>query len=75
MSPQRQLPDLFDAETRVLSVAKATFEDPEVPIVLMTGFVSPALSARARELGVAEVIAKPLVSGDIARSLAGALRT
>src|SRR6185436_17023852 len=46
---------------------------PGIPIVLMSGFVSPALSVRAKELGIAEVLAKPLVAGDIARSLAGAL--
>jgi CheY-like chemotaxis protein len=47
---------------------------PDIPIVLMSGYVSPALSARARDAGVAEVLAKPLVSRDIARSLANALR-
>jgi CheY-like chemotaxis protein len=46
----------------------------DVPIVLMSGFVSPSLTARAREAGVAEVLAKPLVARDIARSLAAALR-
>jgi PAS domain S-box-containing protein len=46
---------------------------PGMPIVLMTGFVSPALQARAGELGVADILAKPLVSKDIARSLAAAL--
>jgi PAS domain S-box-containing protein len=44
---------------------------PDMPVVLMTGFISPALSARARDIGVAEVLAKPLVAADIARSLAG----
>ena len=46
---------------------------PEVPIVLMSGYVSASLAARAREAGVAEVLAKPLVARDIARSLAAAL--
>jgi ActR/RegA family two-component response regulator len=46
---------------------------PDIPIVLMSGFVNPALTARARELGVHEVLAKPLVARDIARSLAAAL--
>ncbi len=46
---------------------------PAIPIVLMSGFVSPALVARARESGVAEVLVKPLVARDIARSLANAL--
>ena len=40
----------------------------------MSGYVTPALSQRAREVGVAEVLAKPLVAGDIARSLADALQ-
>jgi CheY-like chemotaxis protein len=46
----------------------------DIPILMMSGFVSPALAARAREAGVIEVLAKPLVSREIARSLAGALR-
>jgi len=47
---------------------------PDVPIVLMSGYVSAGLAARARAAGVAEVLAKPLVARDIARSLASALR-
>jgi DNA-binding NtrC family response regulator len=47
---------------------------PELPIVLMSGFVSPAIAARATEVGMFEVLAKPLVSGDIARCLAAALK-
>jgi two-component system NtrC family sensor kinase len=46
----------------------------DIPIVLMSGFVSPALSERARQAGVVDVLAKPLVSRDIARGLAAALR-
>jgi PAS domain S-box-containing protein len=46
----------------------------DIPIVLMSGFVSPALSARAQEAGVLDVLAKPLLSRDIARSLARALK-
>jgi PAS domain S-box-containing protein len=48
---------------------------PSIPIVLMSGYITPALHARAQDAGVAEVLAKPLVSRDIARSLAGVLRT
>ncbi|HEU0202703.1 MAG TPA: PAS domain-containing protein [Burkholderiaceae bacterium] len=48
---------------------------PDIPIVLMSGYVTPALSARARDVGINEVLIKPLVSRDIARSLAAALRT
>ncbi len=46
----------------------------DIPIVLMSGYVTPAMSQRARDAGVAEVLAKPLVARDIARSLAGALQ-
>ena len=47
---------------------------PDIPIVLMSGYVTPALTARAQELGIAEVLPKPLVQGDIARGLASALQ-
>jgi PAS domain S-box-containing protein len=46
----------------------------DMPVVLMSGLVTPALAARAREIGINDVLAKPLVSGDIARTLAWALR-
>jgi PAS domain S-box-containing protein len=46
---------------------------PNIPVVLMSGYVTPALSARAQDAGVVEVLAKPLVSREIARSLASAL--
>jgi CheY-like chemotaxis protein len=47
---------------------------PDIPIVLMSGFASAALAARARDAGVSEVLAKPLVARDIARCLASVLR-
>ena len=47
---------------------------PDIPVVLMSGYVTSALSVRAREAGVVEVLSKPLVSHDIARSLASALQ-
>jgi CheY-like chemotaxis protein len=47
---------------------------PDIPIVLMSGYVTPALSERAHDLGIADVLAKPLVARDIARSLADALQ-
>jgi hypothetical protein len=40
----------------------------------MSAYVTARLANRARDAGVAEVLAKPLVSRDIARSLASALR-
>ncbi|WP_088278355.1 PAS domain-containing protein [Ideonella sp. A 288] len=46
----------------------------DIPIVLMSGYVTTALTQRARDAGVADVLAKPLVAGDIARSLAAALQ-
>ncbi len=47
---------------------------PDIPVLLMSGYVSPALSARVRELGVVDVLAKPLASREIARGVARALR-
>ncbi len=46
----------------------------DIPIVLMSGYVTSGLASRAQDNGVAEVLAKPLISRDIARSLANALR-
>jgi len=46
---------------------------PNIPVVLMSGYVTAALSARAQDAGVIDVLAKPLVSREIARSLATAL--
>jgi PAS domain S-box-containing protein len=42
---------------------------PGLPVVLMSGDVTPQLAAHAREAGAAQVLNKPLVSRDIARSL------
>jgi len=47
---------------------------PDMPVVLMSGFVSPALTARARDLGIADVLSKPVVARDIAAAIASALR-
>jgi CheY-like chemotaxis protein len=46
----------------------------DIPIVLMSGYVTPALTQRARDAGFADVLAKPLVARDIARSLAEAIQ-
>ena len=45
----------------------------DIPIVLMSGHGGLALAARARAVGVNEVLGKPLVSRDIARCLASVL--
>jgi PAS domain S-box-containing protein len=47
---------------------------PELPVVMMTGYVTASLTARAREAGIQEVLGKPLVAREIARSVAAALR-
>jgi len=46
---------------------------PDVPIVLMSGYKGPQLSALARTAGINEILHKPLVSRDIAEALARAL--
>jgi PAS domain S-box-containing protein len=46
---------------------------PDIPIVLMSGYVTQALIDRAREIGIKGVLAKPLAAREIARSLADAL--
>src|SRR5690606_26411888 len=65
----REAPERFDA---VLSdeampgmtgteMAQAIREiRPDIPILLMSGYVSAALATRARELGIVDVLAKPL---------------
>jgi PAS domain S-box-containing protein len=45
-----------------------------IPILLMSGYASATLAARARSAGARDVLGKPLRSGDIGRALAGALR-
>jgi CheY-like chemotaxis protein len=47
----------------------------DLPVLLMSGFVSPALLQQALALGVADVLGKPLAARDIARALAVALRS
>jgi CheY-like chemotaxis protein len=46
----------------------------DIPIVLMSGYAGATLAARARAVGAMDVLSKPLVSCDIARSLESALR-
>jgi CheY-like chemotaxis protein len=62
--PQLKGSQLAEAVRRVRS---------DTPVLLMTGYVSPVLTARMRTLGINGVLAKPLVAGDIARALADAL--
>jgi len=64
------MPDITGSEL-ALEIRKIR---PDIPIVLASGFISPALTERAQDAGVREVLAKPLLSSDVARSLANALR-
>jgi signal transduction histidine kinase/ActR/RegA family two-component response regulator len=43
---------------------------PDIPIVLMSGYVGPNIAALARQSNVNELLSKPLVSRDIAKALA-----
>jgi signal transduction histidine kinase len=43
---------------------------PDIPVLLMSGYVGPHIAALARQSNVNDVLAKPLVSRDIARALA-----
>jgi CheY-like chemotaxis protein len=64
------MPEMTGSE---LALAARTIR-PDLPVLIMTGHVTNALTARAREAGVVEVMAKPLVAREIARGLAAALR-
>jgi PAS domain S-box-containing protein len=46
----------------------------DVPIILMSGYAAAPLAARALSVGAIDVLNKPLLARDIARSLEGALR-
>ncbi|MDB5946109.1 MAG: hypothetical protein JWQ33_1135 [Ramlibacter sp.] len=43
---------------------------PDIPIVLMSGYVGPNIAALARQSNVNDLLSKPLVSRDIAKALA-----
>ena len=45
----------------------------DVPVILMTGYASPTVIARATAAGVREILSKPLQSFDIGRALSRAL--
>ena len=45
----------------------------EIPIVLLSGFVTAAMVTRAREVGVDMVLGKPLATAEVARALAAVL--
>ena len=43
---------------------------PDIPILLMSGYVGPHISALGRQAGINALLSKPLVSRDIAEALA-----
>jgi PAS domain S-box-containing protein len=65
------MPDLVGTE---LAQAIRRFR-PAVPIILMTGYGGPQLTKRAADVGVNEVLRKPLHRRDLAESLARALES
>ena len=78
----RETPQRFDAVLSDEAMPEMTGSElareirrirPDIPIVLMSGYVTPALIERAHDLGIKEVLAKPLAAREIASSLAGAL--
>jgi len=70
----RELQISADQLKRLVSEGEIRAIRGDIPIVLMSGYVTPALAHRARDAGVLDVLAKPLVARDIARSLADALQ-
>jgi CheY-like chemotaxis protein len=79
----RSAPERFDAvltdETMPgMSGSQMTSEirklRADIPVVLMSGYLSPGLNVRARAAGANEVLAKPLASQDLGRVLASVLR-
>jgi DNA-binding NtrC family response regulator len=46
----------------------------DIPILLMSGYAAAPLAARAAAVGALEVLNKPLVARDMARSLEAAVR-
>jgi CheY-like chemotaxis protein len=46
---------------------------PDLPIVLVSGYTGPAPARHASEAGVTELLAKPVLSRQIAASLARVL--
>jgi signal transduction histidine kinase/ActR/RegA family two-component response regulator len=78
-----QAPQAFDAVLSDEAMPQLTGSElaaavrrlrPGLPVLLMSGYVSSALVARAQAAGVREVLPKPLVARDIAQALAGVLQ-
>jgi PAS domain S-box-containing protein len=65
------MPDLVGTE---LARAARRFR-PDIPIILMTGYGGPQITMRAADIGVREVLRKPLHRRELAESLARALES
>ncbi len=58
-----------------LQLARQVLEvRPELPVILATGFASANLESEARELGIRQLAAKPLMAGGIAAAVKNALK-
>jgi DNA-binding NtrC family response regulator len=47
---------------------------PGLPVLLMSGFITPAIADSAREAGVMQLLSKPLAARELTQALATALR-
>jgi signal transduction histidine kinase len=72
--PQRFDAVLSDETMPLLSGSQMALQirriRPDIPIVLMSGYIGPNIAALARRSNVNELLPKPLVSRDIAKALA-----
>lgn len=58
--------------TQLITQARALA--PALPVIMMSGFVTPVLQAKAKELGVHQVLNKPLMAAEMAAALGAALQ-
>lgn len=79
----RRTPERFDLVLTDESMPEMTGSElareirrirPDLPILIVTGHATPLLLRQAREIGVAEVLAKPMSSRTAGQALARALR-
>ena len=79
----RDRPDKFDLIITDMIMPKMTGEElaeesvrirPDIPIILCTGYDEEIYKERAREIGIKEVITKPVSKGDLANAIKKALK-
>ena len=79
----RDRPDKFDLIITDMIMPKMTGEElaeesvrirPDIPIILCTGYDEEIYKERAREIGIKEVIRKPVSRGDLANAIKKALK-